>query len=163
MIDSVQISLIGAKTYGTLSTVYQAGEPREVTTGEWAKLKVEVNPATGDRLFCLTSDLPPVPADLDIEALSLSGLGPELDTGASFSPHREAIQAEEDGDYPRGASDTDPVGEVKLSQLIDTTPDSEQPSLTHAEASQDAQKPDLVGSQASKKLTIGGRSKAVTV
>lgn len=78
----VEISLVGAGSYGTLKKVFQKGTPFIVTQEEWRTLRDERNPSTGEKLFCLTSDLPS-PATPVVQASDLvtAGLG-EIDTGS---------------------------------------------------------------------------------
>lgn len=145
MTEVFEVSLIGAKTYGTLKTVFQAGEPRTVTSAEWANLRKEVNPATGAEMFCLIKDLPPTsePTNPDIAAADLraSGLMGEIDTGAvqntlSILDEDKNPTLDDDGEeLPKWAPDDAPPGEVTM----------EAPA------------------HPAKRLTIGGKGKTVTV
>lgn len=166
--ERVEISLIGAASYGTLTTVFQKGTPHAVTLAVWEYLKNETNPSTGETLFCLTSELPePVSKDSpDITSADLraSGLG-ELDTGSQAvqnnlsdmdledAPQVPLIDADGE-ELPSGASDDAPVGETTLTSAL----------------GEDASKVDSDPSTAStdtvsapRKVTIGKAAKAVQV
>lgn len=167
MNKSLEVSLIGAKTYGTLAAVFQMGTPYLVSPAVWDTLKDEVNPATGEQMFCLTADLPPEPekvaADLNSADLKRSGLLGEIDTGSAPVVNTVAILQEED-ELPAGASDDAPSGEVTVgSVLSDPGAEDQNPPPTPADPATDSQSADTAPSSASKKITIGGKSKPVTV
>ena len=131
MTDTVEISLIGAKTYGTLSKVYQKGEPSVVSAAVWEMLRNEVNPASGATLFCLTSELPPearplTSNDLSQADLRAAGLMGEIDTGKPVENTLDILKGDTSGSDPEGADPAQfggtgsdlPPGEVTLEQAL---------------------------------------------
>jgi hypothetical protein len=162
-----EISLVGAKTYGTLTTVFQEGQPAVVTADVWEMLKQEVNPATGAILFCLTEFLPekPVNTSPDITSADLRSVGlGEIDTGSqSVENTLDILKEPEAGteELPSGAADDSNPGEVSLADALqDASTLSDTPTPTDSDiASQTA---DTGAPTASKKIVIG-KGKSVTV
>jgi len=154
MTDTVEISLVGAKTYGTLTRVFEQDRSYPVTHSAWAELKKEKNIATGAKLFCLTADLPPKVdtsrGDMQASDLRDSGLSGEVDTGAvehtldsiaALDEVEAARLAAEEAEIERQLAEGESTGE--------TTPTTEGDTAT---------------TTAPKKVTLGGKgSKPVTV
>lgn len=82
----IQITLIGAESYTTLTRTYRAGSSYGIRREQWDGLQHERNPATGKILFALTSDVPAVTVTTSVEPVATGRvITGEIDTGMGVS------------------------------------------------------------------------------
>lgn len=152
---TVQVSLVGASTYATMTQIFTRGTPYVIPQQQWDVLQPEVHPVTGATMFCLTSEIESSKEkEADLVEVGLVDSG-ELDTGQTII-------------YLNGADENTPdLPEKDGSDLSDL--DDPETDATAAQATtqpetpvvvEDASKDATAASTGSRKLILGGKKAA---